>query len=268
MTGRVGYEDGQRLWVRCPECGDSQHDQTKAHCNIDLRRFVYYCYRCGSGGKLSSREILNLVDQWNLDLGIEKTQGSTSLDELPELVPGAGSHRDSALDRYHFIHRQKTYDAFYLREPRDNTICGVHLRSGKLKISLGDLGYAWPHAEPLVSSISDPLFLVEGPYDVLTDRFVSVMGLIAMNRLKLLSGHFVVLFPDGDVWQDTFLLRRTITTLRSALMSNRIYVAGMIFIPGGGDPDDYQNRFMNFYIPREEILSVVSHHLKKFHSTG
>lgn len=265
MTGRVGI-DGQRLWIRCPECGDSQNDPNKAHCNIDLRRFIYHCYRCGAGGKLSGKEILKLVDEWDLDLETiidESDQTRSSIDDFPPLLPGAGSSRKSALDRYHLNYGEKNYDAFYLREPRDNVVCGIHLRSGKMKISLGDLGYAWPGGDPITSSQEDPIYLVEGPYDVLTNRFVGVMGLLSSTRIRPLVGHSIVLFPDSDVWTHQTLLSRTLSTIKSLMLSRRIFLLGMVIIPDG-DPDDHASDYLKYFVDRKDLSSFITKKVNQF----
>lgn len=256
MTGKVGLVEDNRVWIRCPECGDSQHDLTKAHLNVDLRRFIYHCYRCGYSGKLSASDAFKLFDRLNLEIILyinpRDLENRDPL-ELPELIPGAGSDRRSLLSRFHLPSSSGTiYDAFEMRDPRDNVICGIHLRSGNKKLTLGDSGFSWVGDEPILSSFDDPIILVEGPYDVIDPKCLCMYGFLSSLRLGLLKGHTVALCPDGDVWLEKFLFSRIARTIQKMLSSQLVYLYGLYMLPNGLDPDEVDD-LSQFWIPRAKI---------------
>ncbi len=265
MTGRNEEIEGGRLWLRCPYCGDSSNDPTKAHLNVHLAKFLYHCYRCGASGKLTPKEALNLISKYDLDINyVEENIDKDEMLELPELILGAGSSRRSRLDRFHLVDSYNYHwDAFEIYDPRDHVVCGVHLRSSKNKLTLGDPGFSWPNASnfPLLSTPLDPITIVEGPYDVVEPRDVCLYGYPSYSRLKILKGHFIILCPDGDTWDssgDTNLLSRFVQLVSLMMNSLNLYLMGIIYIPGGKDPDELEGNRMDHFIPRKDLFSFLA----------
>lgn len=261
MTGRNEEIEGGRLWLRCPYCGDSSNDPDKAHLNIHLSKFIYHCYRCGASGRLSAKETLSFISKYDLDINYsqEKIDEDEKL-ELPELVPGAGSSRPSKLDRFHLVDSYNAHwDAFEIYEPRDHTLCGVHLRNRKTKLTLGDPGFSWVNARnhSLVSTPHNPITIVEGPYDVVESRDVCLYGYPSISRLSVLKGHSIILCPDGDTWT-TNLLGGFVRLVSRMISSPVLYLVGIIYIPDGKDPDELGGDRMDHFIPRGDLYSFLA----------
>ena len=239
MTGIAGQWKGDELWLRCPHCGDSDKDLRKAHYSIN-REGLYHCVRCKAGGRLNLRDYLSLV------LDSEGRPRPTTLkdddweDLLDELMPGAGSRRFSALDRYHLTTGKIVFDVFLSRDIKGD-IVGLSLvdpeRHKRKVMGRKFFGYRGD----LESSPDDPLRVVEGPYDCLTPRDVCVFGLPSVNVLRGLQGHFVILCPDGDVWPD-WTKRKTI--LDALSMEGGPTFVGVEVLRDGEDPDEvpYEQR--------------------------
>lgn len=251
MTGKIGEVSDNELWLRCPECGDSQHDLSKAHFSINLTTFVYNCLRCGYSGRLGPKEVLDLISRPDLDLSFgieswedrqkrEQDRSEEEDDEYPPYLKGAGSPRPSLLERFHYQQESQKgllWDVFEMRHPKDKDLIGTQFRCGKKRIDFGELGYGWVGPD-LKSSPENPLFLVEGPYDVVKPDYVCVFGLISKGKLTPLSGHTVVLVPDGDVWVKSDLLKGFIYLLEWLMNHRQIYLEGIVHIYDGKDPDE------------------------------
>lgn len=268
MTGRIDSIDQGELWIRCPYCGDSSSDPEKCHFSINLEKWLYHCHRCNAGGKLSTREMVNLITSRHLDISIfsgPPRRIDQSEQTLPELIPGAGSPRKSLLERYHLTLNEHVWDSFYLYEPKDSSEgpVGVHIRNGSRKFTIGKRGWAWP-GQALLSSTDDPLLLVEGPYDVISSRMVSKFGLITYKSLKDLVGHVVILVPDGDTWDPRLrLAKQTVELLRDSLYSRPDYpvILGLYKLPENLDPDSGLDHAT--YYPRSEFLRLGQDLLRK-----
>jgi hypothetical protein len=112
-------------------------------------------------------------------------------------------------------------------------------REGKLSITSGESGLDWVGDGPVVSSPDDPIRLVEGPYDVISDRDVAVFGFLSRRDLEMLQGHCVILCPDGDVWQDQALATKISRLLEWAFNSPKApHVVGLEYLKEGKDPDE------------------------------
>lgn len=241
------------LYVRCPFCGDSSHNLRKAHFSINLGKYVYYCYRCGVSGRLKPNQIVDLLALVpNLDIQIEDTRLKDKLpltNILDNLVPLAGSGRKSALDRWSYEGR----DAFLSRSAGGQVV-GVQLRHPDEKkirtYGIRAFGFV---GDTLLSSPKKPLRIVEGTYDVLYPQDVCVFGTIHYKALAPLKGHYIVLCPDGDVWQKPELAGKLIGALRKLTVygdGRGAYVQHVEYIADGKDPDE---------VPKEDrqILSVA-----------
>lgn len=266
MKMRNGQLENDELWVRCIFCGDSQNDPEKAHFSVNIKSFVYHCLKCGAGGKLSTKQVFDLVSQLDLDhafhLDLQGQKTEIEELELPELIPGAATHRFSALPRFHYRSGGPTtevnMDAFQMRHPKDNLVTGVHLRGPEKHITYGDHGYGWVSPGPLLSSPDEPLRLVEGPYDVLEPCDVCFFGLLSSTHIHELTGHYLILCPDGDVWQKKALLRKMVRTIRTLLLApyKAPVLIGVEYLPDGKDPDEIPAAERT-YIERDDIFTFI-----------
>lgn len=228
--------------VRCIFCGDSQHNPNKKHLALNLVEGYYYCYRCHASGPIPKEVQLELLGSYSYD------RPDQSLEQrVHNFQPGPYSNRYSALDRYHATLEDDVWDVFFSRVPSSpSAISGFLLRKPGLSRMIGVSGLGWPGAiegQPITSHPDDPLIVVEGPYDVLTDRHVATWGLFTSRKLHLLKGHHIILCPDGDVWERPDLRHRfgvlidQITRLRIP-----IFLEGIDLIPKGMDPDETKER--------------------------
>lgn len=226
MTGRHGKEEHGELWIRCPFCGDSPNDLTKAHFSVNLKTGAYHCHRCKVGGFLSTKRRMALA------MHSESTLSEQRLIDYDQLIPGAGSSRRSLLPRFHFRKGEEVWDAFEMRNPKSGEVAGIHLRRPGASHTMGN-GVAW--ATRLLSSEDQPLRLVEGPYDVLYPEDLCCFGLPSTKILRALMGHYVILCPDGDVWENEDLKRQILKLLWGR---SRCNIIGIEYIKDGKDPDE------------------------------
>jgi len=234
---RPGTVKNGELSVRCPFCGDSSNLKT-SHLRINLKSGLYHCHRCSQGGILSAKEMLSLGDQ-SFDVSYEFHE------KKPTIYPGPGSERSSLLKRYH---TESGEDAFYNYAPSHNGFyhSGVYMR-GKKSHFYGDSGISWVGAPTgLRSDPTSPLRLVEGPYDVVTDRDVCLFGYLGQKKLGWMKGHNFYLVPDGDVWIKPDLTRLLLSKVEYCIR-NSLGLMGVIFLKANADPDD---------LPEEEIIPI------------
>lgn len=200
---------------------------------------MFYCVRCRTGGRLPLSAYLRLVVNGPLrgKVGPDPDDWEELLDELE---PGPGNERPSALDRFHLIDPlEGTVDVFLSRS-LDGDIIGMACVSTSRKTITGKRGIGFAGDE-LVSSPEAPIRIVEGPYDVLSERDVCVFGLPGAKTMRQLKGHFVILCPDGDVWPD-FDKRNTI--LKALAVTDGPVFLGVEMLKPDEDPDDvpYEER--------------------------
>lgn len=237
----VTDKDGE-TWYRCPFCGDSPNSQ-KMHFSVNPQG-LYHCFRCGVGGRLTSKEYLALVSTGS-NTGTQGNEplrantGSYTVDDtLDELLPGAATRRFSSLDRYHL---EPNWDAFLSRNTQGSTV-GLVLISvptpGEKRVRkvLGQRCLGW-RGDVLLSSPAQPLRVVEGPYDCLDDRHVCLFGLPDPHNLRFLLGHYVILCPDGDVWGDAGMLRNLVNLIWPKYHRPGPEILGVEKLPDGLDPD-------------------------------
>lgn len=249
MTARPGTVQGDRIWQRCPFCGDSPTSPNKAHFFVSLSTLSYHCYRCGESGILPLKAILRLVNNPEFISQLSRrsataialkdprsSEAKSKFELLQEqLLSGPGTARASGLRRLHVIRHGKLYDAFEQRDPV-GIVLGYNLRRGKDETkeaySLGSRGLGY--IGETLRAIVGPILLVEGPYDVLGPARVCVYGLYPMTILKMLKGKIIVVVPDGDVWNRPELLWRIHKNIKRA----KINVVGFIELPEHLDPGD------------------------------
>lgn len=243
MTARPGERKGNELWLRCPHCGDSSKSPDKAHYSVNSEG-KFHCLRCKAGGRLPLRDYLAFVYQDNADL-IPDVDTLVDWEEvLDDIQPGSAYPRGSALDRYHITTPHHRWDVFLSRNVKGEILglCLSDLENHK-RMVIGKVLLGW-QGDTLLSSPTSPLRLVEGPYDVLSERDVCTFGLPARSHLKALRGHTIVLCPDGDVWPD-HAKRSTILRL---LNNEHAEILGVEFLPDGMDPDEVpydKRKFIN-----------------------
>lgn len=255
-------EQNGELWLRCPFCGDSPHHLNRCHFSINLRTGLYHCYRCRTSGKLLTSQLIVLIMQ----MGVDQVFSEFDLEdetiyeeELPQLTVGPAVSRFSALKRYHYRDPAKSnllYDAFEIRDPLDEQITGVYLRRSDKKESkiCGGGGFGWVGKGFPTSSPNHPLRVVEGPYDVLTDRDICTFGMVTQG-VRDLHGHSVVLTPDGDVWIQPELFQSFLKQVYNLIHSRRLgpYLVGLEIIPDGKDPDEVPVSKREF-LPRGALI--------------
>jgi hypothetical protein len=235
------YREGQsrevsmpELQTRCWQCGDSR-SHNHLYVNTDTR--LYFCHRCGRGGRLSHADYAAVV-AGNAPLVSAKKRADWQR-FLPNLMPGAATARPSALDRFHLpaLGDLDPTDVFLSRDYHGNTI-GVCLCAGKLKKLFGKKGIGFAGEEPLVSSWHNPLRLVEGPYDVLSPADVCCFGLIGPSAYAQLAYQWVILCPDGDVWVKPHLRKYLRRMLYDTSRYGKACIVAVERLPDNQDPDN------------------------------
>lgn len=246
---RNGQVLQNELYIRCPNCGDTKNSRTRAHFSVNLITGKAFCFRCGYGVVLSNNQLLELASHEKVQItGLEEASLTPS---WPELSEGASTTRRSALERFHAIYDKKFWDAFESRDIYGH-FQGLVLRRphGQSK-AFGEVHFGFVGEDFPSSDEDDPLYLNEGPYDVTDERDLCVFGLIRQQHLQHLSGHSVILVPDGDVWQKPHLLKGMIRLLEKTVSPGNNFrsksrkkrtllsasVVGVDFITTGEDPD-------------------------------
>lgn len=230
---------GSEYWVRCPYCGDSEHDPHKAHYSVNLSTGQYYCFRCNTGGVLEGQDWVMLLDMLMVAAPRAITKGTTNkshpLREIrSQLKPGAGLPRHSVLSRQHLEVQEGKVDVFDSKT-LEGHLEGYHLRASWNKIGLTYGGRAFGFSG---SSFTSPWCrLVEGPYDALDPAHDLVtFGFPVPSQIKALRGLLIVLCPDGDVWLDT---KKTWAYFKPFLKSPiKSSIIGVEYLPEGLDPDE------------------------------
>lgn len=247
MAALVGQIKNGRLYVRCWNCGDSENP-THAHCSITVEG-LYYCVRCGKGGRLESKEFLKHITDVNFDLMMQESYTPTRWQAIyDKLLPGPGSNRPSALERYHLEGERGTEDVFLSRNAFGDTIGLAIVGTDRQRRMVGQKGLGYAGMDVLISTPDRPLRLVEGPYDVRTHRYVCCFGLPDRSAMQYLRGHFLILCPDGDVWN----AKDKLAVIYRILQNYRDWIMGVEILPDGVDPDEAgpEDRV---YIPIEKL---------------
>lgn len=232
MTRRVGtieeLPDGSnRVWQRCHICGDSQKRKNIGHMVVNQATGRYHCFRCAANGVLAT-----FIPKWPepslIDRVISATPGNTKKVEISARTSG----RPSLLANQYKV---GPADVFF------STSGGYQVVKDGTKLSYGPLrqGLGVPAFNPNLKSSPDwPLVVVEGPYDVL-DGFtdVCIFGAVpTLAQLAMLAGRYVIIRPDGDVWQED--KRGLLVGILRAWRHSKAIVLGVERLPDGLDPDE------------------------------
>ncbi len=232
MTRRVGtieeLPDGSnRVWQRCHICGDSQKRKNIGHMVVNQATGRYHCFRCSSNGVLPV-----FIPSWReTPLATPVTPAPQKEKEITEITQRTGG-RPSLLAHQYTAGRA---DVFF------STSGGYQVVQDGKKLSYGPLrqGLGVPAFNPsLKSSLDWPLVIVEGPYDVL-DGFTDVclFGAVPTQaQLAMLAGRYVIVRPDGDVWQED--KRGLLVSILRAWRRGKAIVLGVERLPDGKDPDE------------------------------
>ena len=87
----------KEIHVRCPYCGDSKHDKSKARFYIEMRPpFRFHCFKCETSGVLN-QQVLRDLGVYNNDLTID-------LAEANKFVKGNGVQKISTKSLKNLIH--------------------------------------------------------------------------------------------------------------------------------------------------------------------
>lgn len=219
------FDNQGRFWTRCQVCGDSQKRHWVGHrCNFPDGG--YHCYKCGDNGQLGMQALLALA------------LGDISIEEAEEWEPdaryGTVSQRHTLLTTL-----EHPYDPNYVTFEMCNCnglIVGYHNRHRSKKTFNNEgakgVGYV---PDKLVSSPSEPIVVVEGPYDVVKPNYVSVFGTINQGSLKHLRYQHCWLFPDPDIL-DTIAKRVRFWQRVILPASQYVFIEGIIL--GNDDPDE------------------------------
>lgn len=228
MPSMINYvrDSNGNTWTRCQECGDSKK-LYKAHCMVD-RKGSTFCFKCGASTQL--------------DLGtlVEIALGDKTVDEalaealtyvlIKDFVPS----RFSNLTPY-MVEGDPTAQSFQMRD-HDGRVIGWHSRYPDKAMSnegRKGLGYV---GDKLVSTPSKPLTVVEGPFDVLTDRHVCTFGMITNSALKFMRLQYVWLQPDPDTLDTKAKRKKLVEKLIIPLSESLVFLQGVIV--GNADPDE------------------------------
>lgn len=252
MSQQVGKIKNGELWVRCPECGDSQRNRNKGHLSINLGKGLFYCVRCGYGGQLTVKQSFQLATLYD-EFDAKVTDYSPVW-----TAAGPGIDRFSALERWNHVDEAgHLWDLFLMRDPLYNEPIGQYMRWGKKSIISGEHGFGWVGQGDLLSTPSRPIRIVEGPYDVLTEQDVCAFGFSSFGAVKKLVGHSVIICPDGDIWQDTALTEQMIKLVKKLVVPPGPTLVGVEVIPDGLDPDTCPLDKRKF-VSRETLLQRIA----------
>jgi len=235
-------EDGVR-WARCPVCGDSVKNPRKAHMMIDLKGSTY-CFHCGHSSQLGLSELIDLaLDERSLDEILE----STITDR------GAKEQRRFSLLQTFEDEEVPEADAFEMRDQHGRRV-GWHVRyPGKRFKNEGDRGIGYV-APLLKSKPYEPLVIVEGPYDVIKQNYVSVFGAITAGTLaKFFRLQYVWLFPDPDQVDSELKRWRFAEKVIKPALDAMVFIQGVLLAPG--DPDEVRDEQIE-WLTVDEVLAA------------
>lgn len=219
------YDTQGRFWTRCEACGDSQKRRWVGHrCNFPDGG--YHCFRCGDGGELGVQALLAIALG---DISIEDAQ-----EWEPDIRYGTRSERFTLLDTLQHP-TDPDYITFEMCSCNGNVL-GYHNRHRRSKVFNNEgskgIGYV---GDKLVSSPSEPIVAVEGPYDVIKPNYVSMFGTINKTSLKHLRYQYVWLYPDVDIL-DSIDKRLAFWNKVVIPASQYVFIEGVII--GNADPDE------------------------------
>ena len=246
---RVGYVDNRgNTFYRCTSCGDSDNPN-HAHAFVD-RQGNSYCYKCGHVAQLSMTQYLYV--QLNM-CDIEEVIESDWVPFPLESLLGIG-RRETLLTRY-IVEDNEQADAFAMRNSNGRLIGYQSRYPKKIMVNEGDRGIDWYNsANSLITSCSrDPIYLVEGPYDVIKPRYVASMGSISLSVFKHVKAQTVWAWPDPDII-NTQQKRKKFIDMLNVANDNLCWVEGLIV--SDKDPDECT---IKYKVPLKE----ANEHIRK-----
>lgn len=217
-------------WVRCDKCGDSKKPW-KAHCAI-YPDGGSYCFRCAHFEELELSDLVDLMLQ-NSEL-VQQSLEKNSV-SIRNSVSNYFWSRAKILPQYK-IDNSPDWVSFEMRDINGQRT-GWHNRNMIRKVcdNEGRRGIGF-YGDSLVSSMSSPLIIVEGPADVISTRHVCVFGAISKNSLKFFRLQYVWFHPDPDQIDTELKLYKFIEKIiKPAQDDYMINVQGLIV--GNDDPD-------------------------------
>ena len=255
MTGRPGARDDQKIWARCPFCGDSKN-RYKAHLAI-YQDGSYHCFRCTEHGNLPAAMYLQTLEALaKIPLGDYKATSLAAA--LAVLEPGAATPRPSKLPRHHLRDREGIVWEGFIAYDQHGDAVGLSLIHGAARKTYGTRGIG-TQGKPLVSTFTDPLRVLEGPWDILDTHDICTFGSISKAHLKMLSHQYIILCPDGDVWMKPELRKYLRKLLKQLLIYGDPVVTEVEFIMGGKDPDEVPPE-ERIKLPLEEAFILCQSH--------
>lgn len=215
-------------WIRCPKCGDSKKHLYKKHCAI-YDDGSTYCFRCQESSKLSIEALLAIaLGDMTTDEVLDGAWDETSFWPAP-------STRFTRLQVY-LREGFDECDSFQMRKPNGDVV-GWHDRTvgSKTFTNEGHRGLGFVGSS-LTSSPSSPLVVVEGPYDVITDRHVCLYGAITKSSLRRLRLQHCWLHPDPDMVSTAAQRMEFVSMARFVRDEYGVFIYG--YILSNGDPDE------------------------------
>lgn len=221
----VGQTTAKGVYSRCEVCGDSTKNPNSAHKLTDVNGRTY-CFRCGASGIASAAALINVTLQ--AEGKQKKTFHAPPGRDVRKCLSRHTALTDWCVDQF-----DRAW--FPKRNPQTGAIVSWHMKKDKQCKSQGaGLGFNGT----LYSTPDNPLTLVEGPYDVLTSRYVCAFGTIKASHAAALAGHYVQLLPDGDVWYNEGMRKQFLRAMRAfGTLCLRVGVLGQ-----DEDPDDFKDK--------------------------
>jgi hypothetical protein len=138
---------------------------------------------------------------------------------------------------------------FEMRDCNGSRI-GWHMRyPGKVMHNEGRRGIGYTTVK-LWSTPSQPLIVVEGPFDVIDNRAACVFGAISLSSLRHFRLQWVWLWPDPDMLDTPEKRRRFSRRVVAPALDEMVFVQGVIL--SNGDPDEAT---VKNHLTLEEVLT-------------
>lgn len=115
-----------KIFIRCPYCGDSIKHPHKAHLEIDISKMLFYCYRCSTGGTVYKllKDYPEIVNKINITISAAENNTKKKHHKLKyTLIPIAEKHIEYLKFRkvYDFIIDKTNFELYTFKE-KDNYI--------------------------------------------------------------------------------------------------------------------------------------------------
>lgn len=253
---KLGFNSSRSHYIeRCPYCGDS-NNSTHGHLYINVQTGLYYCQKCGASGKQQYGQFATI-----------DIESPKPINHEPDIVTHdiPYSPRASILPRKSALFGGKYWDYFPMFNPLGEQT-GYHLRRSKpdkqshthvYKQGLPK-GISYHNASltnPLISSLDNPLTIVEGVFDAISQNEVCVFGSITPSTSKYFKTQYVNIRFDGDVWiKNKSLAYRTIDAY---YQNKHLYLLGVYVILNGLDIDEVTSPELVKYVNRDMLPELL-----------